>query len=139
MKKTNSTFTVIIANKNTGAIVSENKTESQNKMWTLCRETLRADEKMELKVDVIKDGELFKSFTRVVRNGKREWWMHNAIKATNRKWQLKMEREAKAKQAAEEAQAVPETKDPVVMKIQEPVQPTATKEAPEKEKKQAEA
>lgn len=87
-------FTVIVTEKETGKPVSETVTKSQNKMWTACRETLRADEQMKLKVDVVKDGELFKSFTRVVRAGKRQWWMHNAVKATNKKWMLKMQREA---------------------------------------------
>ena len=92
-------FTVIIRDKATGEQKQEVKTASQNKMWTTCRETMRADEACELQVDVMKDGNLFKSFTRVARNGKRAWWMHNAVKATNRKWMLKMEREAKAKEA----------------------------------------
>ena len=67
---------------------------SMNKMWTNVKKILSEDEACSKKILCYQDENLIKEFTRKPLNeGKKfSWYIHNAVKATNRRIQEKMKR-----------------------------------------------
>ena len=65
---------------------------SMNKMWTNVKKILSEDEACNKKILCYQDENLIKEFTRKPLNeGKKfSWYIHNAVKATNRRIQEKM-------------------------------------------------